>query len=182
MTVRPATPADAAAIAQLHLASWRTAYRGALPDAYLDHLDLDERTRVWRERLAEPGTSMLLREEASALLGFCAMGPTQDVDADPSTTWEIYNLHVTPERKRTGIGGELFDLAAAHGREQARTHLTLWVVRQNVPARRFYQMKGMEPDGAEQTHPLAPGASLWEVRYRMALGSSGSTPPGSRPR
>ena len=49
------------------------------------------------------------------------------------------------------------------------TRLTLWVVRQNEPARRFYEMKGMAPDDAEQTHPRAPGASLWEVRYCLPL-------------
>ena len=167
--MRLAMSADAAAIARLHVASWQTAYRGALPDDYLEGLDLSERTRVWRERLADPETTVLLHEEDAALLAFCAMGPTHDADGDPATTWDIYNLHVAPERKRSGIGGALFDLAAARGRERGMTRLTLWVVRQNEPARRFYEMKGMAPDGAEQTHPLAPGASLWEVRYCLPL-------------
>ena len=167
--VRPATADDAAAIARLHVASWRTAYRGALPDDYLDHLDIGERTRIWQGRLAEPATSVLLHEQDGTLLAFCAMGPTHDADADPATTWEIYNLHVLPDRKRTGIGGALFDMAAARGCEQGRTRLTLWVVRQNEAARRFYEWKGMAPDGGEQTHPLATGARLREVRYAMPL-------------
>ena len=37
LTLREGTEHDAAAIAQLHADSWRSAYRGMLSDEYLDH-------------------------------------------------------------------------------------------------------------------------------------------------
>ena len=52
MEVRWATADDAAAIAAVHIASWRAAYRGLLPDAVLDSLSLEARTDHWREWLA----------------------------------------------------------------------------------------------------------------------------------
>ncbi|MBI5268002.1 MAG: GNAT family N-acetyltransferase, partial [candidate division Zixibacteria bacterium] len=54
MRFRIATPADAPAIAELHAASWRTAYRGVLSDTYLDGNIIDERTAVWHSRLTSP--------------------------------------------------------------------------------------------------------------------------------
>jgi len=41
--IRPATPEDARAIAEVHVASWRYAYRGLLPDDVLDRLSVEER-------------------------------------------------------------------------------------------------------------------------------------------
>ena len=35
VTFRPAAAGDAAAIAALHVESWRTAYRGLVPDEFL---------------------------------------------------------------------------------------------------------------------------------------------------
>jgi hypothetical protein len=48
-TIRPATAEDAAGIAAVHVRSWQVAYRGQLPDALLDSLSVDQRTRWWGE-------------------------------------------------------------------------------------------------------------------------------------
>jgi hypothetical protein len=49
---RTATAEDSAAVAALHTASWRSAYRGMLPDRYLDVAIDDERAQLWQARLA----------------------------------------------------------------------------------------------------------------------------------
>ena len=38
MLLRPAEPADALAVARVHVLSWQAAYRGLIDDAYLDSL------------------------------------------------------------------------------------------------------------------------------------------------
>ncbi len=43
MLLRPAEPADAMAVARVHVRSWQAAYRGLLPDAYLDGLRPEDR-------------------------------------------------------------------------------------------------------------------------------------------
>ena len=68
-----------------------------------------------------------------------------------------------------GIGSRLFSAACDRGREQGATALTLWVVSTNVPARGFYESKGMQPDGAEKRRELASDVFLHEVRYRMQV-------------
>jgi len=49
--LRAAVPADARAIAEIHVASWRSAYRGLLPDSLLDAMSVDELEQRWRSRL-----------------------------------------------------------------------------------------------------------------------------------
>jgi len=166
---RRATAADAEAIAGLHIASWQAAYRGVLSDAFLDSQDPGERTEAWRDRLATPETIVLVDEDPDGMLGFCACGPSRDADADRTAVWEIYNLHVAPARRGSGIGSRLFDAGVTLGRERGARELTLWVVVENGPARRFYERRGMQPDGAHQTHAVGPRAMLAEVRYRLHL-------------
>ena len=50
---READAQDAAAIAQLHAESWRSAYRGILSDDYLDNQVQSERASLWQSRFAE---------------------------------------------------------------------------------------------------------------------------------
>ncbi|RAS29045.1 hypothetical protein BCL80_107157 [Streptomyces avidinii] len=51
--------------------------------------------------------------------------------------------------------------------------ITLWVLKENVRARRFYERAGFRPDGAEETFE-AGGARVPEVRYTRPL-----TPPAA---
>jgi ribosomal protein S18 acetylase RimI-like enzyme len=166
---------DARAIAALHIASWRDAYRAELPADYLAAIDLDERAESWRKRIAA-GTIVLLEKHADSLAGFCACGPSRDDDADPSHTWEIENLHVAPTLRGGGIGGRLFDQGLLLARDRGARELSLWVVETNVLARRFYEAHGMHADGATQRHVLAPAVALDEVRYRLAFAPSGPSP------
>src|SRR5678815_670783 len=51
--VRQAKLDDAEDIARAHTASWRTSYRGILPDAVLDRIDVDQRASSWRRTLQD---------------------------------------------------------------------------------------------------------------------------------
>jgi ribosomal protein S18 acetylase RimI-like enzyme len=168
-TIRSAASCDAESIARLHIASWQAAYRTELPASFLSSQDLEKRTSAWQTQLTNPTTRVLVAEQEQRLLGFCASGPARDADTDPAAWWEIYNLHVSPERRGGGIGSELFDQGVMLALQSSAQELVLWVVISNHPARRFYEKKGMAADGAEQLHQLADDVALREVRYRMAL-------------
>ncbi len=159
--VRVATLADAAAIADLHAASWRATYRGALRDAYLDGAVGAERREVWNGRLATPAANqyVLVAEDAGTLVGFgCAYGAK-----DERYGTELDNLHVRAERQSGGIGAHL---VAGIARWCVATHpaigLYLWVLEQNLGARRFYERLGAEDAGADVWTP--PDGSTVTVR------------------
>jgi len=174
---RAAERLDAASIARLHAASWGTAYRGLLPDDFLDTLDVGARTSRWEEVIAGDEMRVLVREVTGAgLVAFCAVGASRDDDA-VAGVWEIHNLHADPGVRGRGYGGELFDEAMRLASRAGATQLTLWVAEENAAARAFYARRGMAPDGARQLHVLAPGAELREVRYRMpVVARSDATP------
>ncbi len=167
--IREAGPSDADAVAALHLASWRSAYRGILADAYLDGQAEADRLALWRGRFSEGADAriVLVAEEAGELAGFVCLERRAD---DP---WGLLvdNLHARPDRRGRGIGRLLL-------REIARRipgdPVHLWVLEANGPARRFYERIGgravervlkREPDGFD--HPViriawASGRALLE--------------------
>jgi len=59
--IRPAVTADAAALAEIQVTSYRTAYAGLLPQDYLEHFTLEEQEQDWRTLLSAPMTDLLLR-------------------------------------------------------------------------------------------------------------------------
>jgi GNAT superfamily N-acetyltransferase len=152
LIVRPATAVDARAIAEVHVASWRAAYGGLVPDDVLERLDVDERAARWRKWVG--AATIFVADEDGRLTGF--------VHAAPGSN-EIGALYVAPDRFREGIGSRL--LAAAHDAIRAAGHAeaTLWVFAANVGAIAFYEARGYALDGAtgeqlglETVHMQAP--------------------------
>lgn len=164
--VRPATVADAEALARVHVRSWRAAYAGLVDEAHLAALDAGERARLWRARLGrdEPGVVTYVATLGPAVVGFASLGPVRDEDlARQQEGWgEVYALYVDPDRWRTGVGTALWGAVEAGWAEETAA-VALWVLRDNVRARAFYATRGLAPDGAER--PISIGTrELTEVR------------------
>lgn len=138
MTIRLANPEDANAIAALHTANWQDAYRGMLPDDYLDGRLADEMRAAWAKKLADMAagnSAVLLAEEDGALRGFIRIVP----NADPAWGHYIDNLHVAAGTRGGGLGRKLYgagvEWAVAHGGEQG---VYLLVYADNTAARAAY--------------------------------------------
>ena len=168
ISIRRAGPADWAAIAAIHAASWRSAYRGIYPDSYLEEEAHLERRAYWCEAFGgmDPDLdAIFLAEEAGEAVGFAcirrkaeAAGPLLD------------NLHVLPERKGGGIGRRLIAAAAAWLVERepgAALQLVVWA--DNVAARRFYErLGGREAEVFEAPTPGGGTAPQIRVRWERA--------------
>jgi GNAT superfamily N-acetyltransferase len=153
---REATRADAVAVAKLHAESWRVHYRGAYRDEYLDGEVLEDRLRVWEERLSTPPPNqfVVLAEEDKDLVGFACVYGGRD------QTWGslLDNLHIRPEHQRRGIGAQLMSEVAAWCRANyADCGLYLWVLEQNRAAQQFYQRLGASDQGGEISEPPGGG-------------------------
>jgi len=172
----PAAATDAAAVARLHAESWRSAYAAVLPEDYVANRLLEDRMRAWRERLADasPRTFTLLARRGGELAGFVHVA----LDDEPAWGARLANLHVRPDLKRLGIGARLFTAA----REWIATvepawRMHLWVLEQNLAARRFYERHGGRAVEQQQIE-LISGVWLPEVRYVWDSMSSSFRPPG----
>ena len=177
LTFREADAAEWQAVAALHIASWRSAYRGMLRDAYLDGAIAQEREAVWQARFTgepRPDQIVVVAEDGT---GFVALAC---ILAGHDPTWGslIDNLHVRPDRKRGGIGRLV--LAEATRRIPAAhdaTPLHLTVLEANRAAQAAYESYGGQlserldaalPDG--QTLPVRrySWASPAELLARLA--------------
>jgi GNAT superfamily N-acetyltransferase len=162
--ILPVEPADAEAIAALHVESWRSAYRGLLPDAFLDGPVVDDRLRLWRERVNGGATDhqlVVMAVSQGELIGFVCVLPDNDALYGP----RLDNLHVKPSLKGTGIGSQLFRAALDWvGRTMPGRPMHLWVIEENFPARRFYDHRGGVV-AERRTLELVPGILVPELRY-----------------
>ncbi|MBW8907154.1 MAG: GNAT family N-acetyltransferase [Betaproteobacteria bacterium] len=168
ITLRNAKPDDARSIAEIHIAAWRAAYRGLMPDDFLAALNVDERTEMWSSMLSRPSPSQLAVSEIDrALVGFCSYGPTRD-DESPDLA-EIYALNVHPDRWSQGAGRALCEHAYREAATRGHTLVSLWVMSGNARARRFYERLGYAVDGASRSNSQLIGRPFDEVRYRKVI-------------
>lgn len=163
MEVEPARADDVDRIAALHVAAWRAAYRGLLPQGYLDELSTAARKAQWIQALADPAIEVLVARDGPALLGFAAYGPSRDDDAEAATL-ELYAIYVAPCAYRQGIGRRLWQTICQSELARNAAAISLWVLKGNHAAQRFYQALGLTADGHHRTLTMG-GMSVRECRY-----------------
>lgn len=135
MRIRSATAQDRSAIAAVHAASWKTAYKGMLPDDYLrDQVTVDLEAR-WNGVEIRNDDVVLVSEE-DGVVGFIAVWCRPDPFID--------NLHVLPAQRSKGTGRNLMRAAAVQLLQQGESTAYLWVYANNHIAIRFYERLGGE--------------------------------------
>ncbi|MGH9267949.1 MAG: GNAT family N-acetyltransferase [Acidimicrobiales bacterium] len=152
-----------------HVRTWQAAYRGQIPDDYLDSLSVERRADVWKEMLGRElgDTGAFVLEDGGEVLGFAHVSPSRDPDA-PASTGELTAIYVAPESWGHGGGRLLMDVAMATLRAAGFRRATLWVLDSNAAARRFYEHAGWIADGGVKTDDRGSFA-LVELRYARAL-------------
>ncbi len=162
-----AESADAHQIAEIHIRTSRLAYRGLISDARLAAFDVSTRTSEWQQWLANP-TADVFVARSTRIIGFCNLIASRDSDL-PDDSGEIAAIYVDPTWQRRGVGGLLIETTVARAKERGFRLLTLWTLRENSRARKFYEAKGFTRDGSERFYPRAPGARVRDIRYRLSL-------------
>ena len=165
--VRPAVLGDARDLARVHVESWRWAYAGLLPPAYLDGLSEARRERFWTGFIGRVATrtATWVAHDASGCCGLASAGPARPEEVGVG---EVYTLYVSARSAGRGVGHALLAYVVAQLKVMLFGSAMLWVLEQNQRARRFYEREGWWPDGARGSEDLAR-LSLPTVRYRRAL-------------
>ncbi|SAK71045.1 N-acetyltransferase GCN5 [Caballeronia fortuita] len=165
IALRAATPDDTALIASMHAQSWASAYRGILPNAYLND-DLNaERAAHWAERMkdvASGAASVFIAEHAGQPVGFMCL-----VEPDEAGSVLVDNLHALPGHRGLGTGTVMLDEAARWARARGARQLHLFVLEQNTAAIGFYESRGWRRAAREADHMA--GIDLFSLRYLYPL-------------
>jgi ribosomal protein S18 acetylase RimI-like enzyme len=159
--VRPATLDDAAEIARVHVATWRSAYRGLLPDDFLASLSEVYYTERWTRVIGDGMSGVFVAEEPDGIVGFASGG--RERAGEHGFEGELYAIYVLDSAERRGHGRELVRAVAGALREMKLRDMIVWVLRDNARARQFYERLG---GVYVREQPLTIGtATLEEVSY-----------------
>jgi ribosomal protein S18 acetylase RimI-like enzyme len=169
IVIRPATEADAATIAEIHVASWRDAYANILEPEFLSGGIESDRLAVWSKRFRNGSPTQLVNvafdptgHALAFVCGYC--------DFDPVWGSLVDNLHVRPQARGRGLGEQLLRAVAGEFLAKASSSgLHLWVFEANVDGLRFYERLGgrvVERDTSKM--PAAGGKAVLRVHWPMS--------------
>lgn len=141
---------------EARIATWKVAYRGIIPDAYLDDLTLTDEVLAKVEARYDEGLATTVGAWVDGtVVGMAAAGPCRDDDRPGER--ELYALYVLPSHWGTGTAQLLWEAVLPVS--------SLWVLEGNARARAFYARRGFRP---ERTKQITFGVELTEVRYLLA--------------
>lgn len=138
--IRPAAFGDAAGIAAVHIATWRSTYRGLMPDAVINNLAVDVQQERWEESLSHPKrTNTIVAKQDGRVVAFASFGP--EPGNDYHYQGELYAIYVLEAYQGQGIGTRLLRQSAVGLLEHHLPNMMAWVLSLN-PARRWYEKRG----------------------------------------
>lgn len=165
--IRQAELSDAAALAQVHETTWRETYAGLMSEQMLDAFTADARAKVWRKILSGETTrpaTVYVVERSGQLVAFGSCGPqTDETFAAAGYAGEFTSVYVLKSDQRRGLGTGLMEAMMRDLTARGLVGFTLWVPRENIPARALYEQLGGKPAG-EREIKRGP-AALTEVAY-----------------
>lgn len=159
--IRTALDEDAEAIARVHVATWRSAYRGVLPDDFLASLSEAHYADRWRRVIGDGSSSVQVVDQTEGIVGFASGG--RERAGETGFEGELYAIYVLDSAQRQGHGRELVRAVAGALREMKLKDMIVWVLRDNAAARGFYERLG---GVYVREQPITIGtATLEEVSY-----------------
>jgi ribosomal protein S18 acetylase RimI-like enzyme len=151
--IREPSVSDAAAIADLHVSTWREAYSHLLPGDFFSEEYIAARHRMWQHVLSNPREDVVVRiaESEGSLVGFAWVGPGRDLAGnDAPRDRHLYAIYLAASHYGSGAGQALLDRTLGDGPAM------LWVAKENPRAVAFYVRNGFTFDGVENVDPAAP--------------------------
>ncbi len=139
---RTAEKADIAALSRVLAASWKSAYRGIVGDAYLDELAENHWENYLRVGLQSGRLLVMALEEEAKLTGVAII----DI-AKPEKTAELVSFYLLPERIGRGFGHTFYTGIEAALLAKGFTSCRLDVLGGNGRAIRFYESHGFTDTG-----------------------------------
>ena len=170
VSARVAWPADAQAIAEVQVRTWRQVYAHLLPEPVLDALDPADFASTWAAALDKPRDArnrVLVALERVAIKGFAVTGPSTDPDADPVADGQIVEIAVDPAARGQGHGSRLLQACADTLRADSFTSATMWVNATDDGLRRFVTRSGWAADGAHRELDLHGDGTVRVKQVRL---------------
>lgn len=137
MEIRYITPADdRAAISRVYEESWKFAYKGIIPQDYLDSIPEGQ----WARSIDRPNWKTLVCVDHDKIVGTSSIGKSR---FEQFQDWgEVISIYLLPEYIGKAYGRLLMEFAVSELKKQGYDKIFLWVLEENIRARRFYEQFG----------------------------------------
>ena len=140
--IRRASPADARAIAKVRVESWRVTYRGLIPDAYLDAMEVDASVALWDRVLnaESSAATVFVAAREGEVIGFAAGNALKEPKYGADS--ELTAVYLRRDAQRAGLGHRMVGAVVAALRAHNATAMIVWTIAGNKGARAFYENLG----------------------------------------
>ena len=172
-SVRLALPAEAAGIAALQRRGWTQTLPKDLSGEVMASVDLATMTERWEQAILRPPLAqfrVLVALGDERVVGFAAVGPSDDPDAEAGEDALVAEFVVDPQAQRRGHGSRLLQACIDTLRADSFGRVTWWVHVTDDALRSFLTEAGWAADGAHTEVALSEGGpSLKLVRLHTAI-------------
>ncbi|KIL43446.1 GNAT family acetyltransferase [Jeotgalibacillus alimentarius] len=141
MNIRKATPQDAAGIAKVQVDTWKTTYRGMVPDDYLAQMTYSRREEMW-EKIIEDGQVVYVAEDNGEVVGF-ANGGEERSNKYSGYDGELFAIYILESYQRQGLGRKLIAPLVEDMKGKGLTSMIVCVLEKN-DSKLFYEVLGAE--------------------------------------
>ena len=159
MMVRHATMEDISRIAEIIVFGKRVAYRSIFQNDYFSFNELQVLSIIDEFRANSSMINNFLVYDDGIVRGVINRMNKGDET-------EICEFYVEPFFKRIGIGHELMNTLVKEAGKEGKKRIFLWVIKENLPARSFYEKNGFVPTGEEK---LIEGTDKLDMCYERIL-------------
>lgn len=166
LVIRNAKIEDCRDLGRVHAQSWKIAYKGIVPDSFLEEMTGEKSEKRFINAISQGIENNIVAVIENQIVGFTCIGKCRDSDVDHKYG-EIWGIYLLPSCWRQGIGTKLLLHDISILKNEGFDKVSLWVLEDNISARRFYEKFGFEYDGTKKE--LNFGKVINEIRYRRDL-------------
>lgn len=139
----------------VHSEAWKQAYRGVFPDKYLNEDTPEKRTQEFLDSCKNKGVCYYMICEEDQAVGIIKL-------IDEEEVCEISSFYILDEHRNRGFGKQVVEYLR---KEFNKKKLVLWVLEENVKARRFYEYNGFKSTG--NTRVIQRGNQYVQLQYEL---------------
>ncbi len=154
--IREAIQSDCDGIGKVYCESWKSAYQNLLPRTYLDLLTAGNCSPN------KVSANDIVLVEQERVLGICHFSEARNRDNE---VWgEVVAIYLLPEIWGRGQGRVLLQYSLGELKKKGFQNVCLWVLKDNIRARTFYEKNGFRVSGNEREIEIAECRTS-EVEY-----------------
>ena len=150
--IRKAFVNDCSRIAEIHVFSWRYAYKEFISmDFLINEMTVKKRDENFHKDLSEENENIktYVYEENNIIKGFMTISECRDVDKN-NDTFELCGIYVDPLFQRQYIGTKFVKYCMEEALNKSKKEIILWVFEKNNDSIKFYEKMGFEIDGKKR--------------------------------